>query len=205
MKEEAESDDQAVSASSRVPQPVKVQSVEPQSVEPWLRGTYSEIPAVARAVVHALELAAEDAERWTANLNDEEINRQQMGLPSVGWQMRHIVRSVDRLLSYAEGRQLSEEQLRALRSESEPGTADALRLELKAGLDDGRLRVLALVHDDPEAVRGVGRKNLPTTVGGLLVHVADHTQRHTGQLVTTSKLILGQRGALQGTQHGVSR
>ena len=43
--------------------------------------------------------------------------------------------------------------------------------------------------------RGVGRKGLPTTVGGLLVHCADHTLRHTGQVVTTAKLLLALREA----------
>jgi uncharacterized damage-inducible protein DinB len=27
-------------------------------------------------------------------------------------------------------------------------------------------------------------------VGALLVHVADHTQRHAGQIVTTAKILL---------------
>jgi hypothetical protein len=30
---------------------------------------------------------------------------------------------------------------------------------------------------------------LPTSVGGLLVHCADHTQRHVGQAVTTAKVV----------------
>ena len=32
--------------------------------EPWLRGTLREVDAVRRQVLHALELAGEDAERW---------------------------------------------------------------------------------------------------------------------------------------------
>ena len=35
-------------------------------VEPWLRGTLTEVDAVRRQVLHALELAAEDVERWCA-------------------------------------------------------------------------------------------------------------------------------------------
>jgi hypothetical protein len=35
--------------------------------------------------------------------------------------------------------------------------------------------------------RRVGRKHLPTTVIGLLVHIAEHTQRHLGQAITTAK------------------
>jgi hypothetical protein len=29
-------------------------------------------------------------------------------------------------------------------------------------------------------------------VAGLLVHIADHTQRHVGQAITTAKILLGQ-------------
>jgi hypothetical protein len=35
----------------------------------------------------------------------------------------------------------------------------------------------------------VGLKKLPTTVGGLLVHIADHAQRHVGQAITTAKIV----------------
>jgi len=37
--------------------------------------------------------------------------------------------------------------------------------------------------------REVGRKRLPTTVIGLLTHIAEHTQRHVGQAITTAKLV----------------
>jgi hypothetical protein len=45
-----------------------------------------------------------------------------------------------------------------------------------------------------DEVRGVGREKLPSTVGGLLVHCAEHTQRHVGQAVTTAKVVVGMRG-----------
>lgn len=157
--------------------------------EPWLRGTHGEVPAVARGVVHALELAREDAARWTAGLSEQALHSRPMGLPSVAWQMRHMVRSLDRLLSYAEGRQLSQAQLQALQTEDEPCSGGQLLAEWELGLQDAERRVRALAAVDPETPRGVGRRQLPTTVGGLLVHLADHTQRHTGQLVTTAKVI----------------
>jgi uncharacterized damage-inducible protein DinB len=40
----------------------------------------------------------------------------------------------------------------------------------------------------------VGRKQLPTSIGGALIHVADHTQRHVGQMVTTVKVLKALRG-----------
>ena len=169
-------------------------SAVPQSrPEPWLRGTHPELPALARAVLHALELTAEDAHRWTDSFTDAEYNLAPKGLPSLGWQMRHIARSIDRLLTYAEGLPLSPVQLAELRREGQTGTAADLHAELRSALLDATSRILTLATFDPQTPRTVGRKALPTTVGGLLVHVADHTQRHTGQLVTTAKFLRAQR------------
>jgi hypothetical protein len=35
--------------------------------------------------------------------------------------------------------------------------------------------------------RGIGRKQLPTTVIGLLVHICEHTQRHVGQAISAAR------------------
>jgi len=161
--------------------------------EPWLRGTYSEIPAVIRAVVHALELSREDIESWCTPLSDEALNSRPAQLAPVAFHIRHIVRTLDRLLSYAEGRQLSGEQLAALKAELDPGATPAeLFSEFRAGIDTAMRRIRSFAGADLEQVRAVGRRALPTTVGGLLVHCADHTQRHTGQAVTTAKLVAAQ-------------
>src|SRR5271163_1289640 len=85
--------------------------------EPWLRGTLTDVAAVPRAVLHALELADEDLRRWCGDLSGEELNARPDGLASVAFHIRHIARSIDRLLSYAEGKQLNEEQLAALKTE----------------------------------------------------------------------------------------
>ncbi len=85
--------------------------------EPWLRGTYAEVPAAGRAVLHALDLSLDDLTKWTAGLTDAEVHSQPLGLPSIAFHLRHIARSVDRILTYAEGGQLSAEQLAALKTE----------------------------------------------------------------------------------------
>ncbi len=90
-------------------------------VEPWLRGTYGDVDAVRRQVVHALELAGEDVARWCEGLSDAEMHARPFGVASVAYQMRHMVRSLDRLLTYAEGRRLSAEQLSALAGEMPEG------------------------------------------------------------------------------------
>lgn len=165
-----------------------------QKVEPWLRGTRTEVDAVRRGVIHALELAAEDVAHWSEGLSDEEMEAQPVGLPSVGLHLRHIARSLDRLLTYAEGQQLSERQMKALKSEMEPGKSrEATLMEFAEGIEVAVTRILKIAPKSYDEMRGVGRNMLPTTVGGLLVHCADHTQRHVGQMVTTTKCMAGIR------------
>jgi uncharacterized damage-inducible protein DinB len=159
-------------------------------VEPWLRGTLTEVDTVRRGVLHALELAREDVTRWCGELTAEELEARPLGLPSVGFQMRHMVRSLDRLLTYAEGRQLNEEQLALMKSEMEgAGRREDLFAEFERGIESATERVRAIGAASYDEARGVGRKMLPTSVGGLLVHCADHTQRHVGQAVTTAKVV----------------
>jgi uncharacterized damage-inducible protein DinB len=159
-------------------------------VEPWLRGTHADVPAVGRAVLHALDLALDDLTRWTAGLTDAEVHAQPHGLPSVAFHLRHIAGSTERLLSYAEGKQLSAEQLAALRAErAGDETLAALLAEVEVSFSNAAERVRVLATADFDTFRGVGRKQLPTSIGGALIHVADHTQRHVGQVVTTAKVL----------------
>jgi len=165
--------------------------------EPWLRGTHSEIPSVPRAVLHAIELAQEDLASWCGELREQELFAAPAGLPSIAFHLRHIARSLDRLLTYAEGRQLNERQLLALTSEMNPqATLAEIFSELSEAFTESSARILKLsaqlaTLNEP---RTVGRKNLPTTAAGLLVHIADHTQRHVGQIITTAKILVAQRG-----------
>jgi uncharacterized damage-inducible protein DinB len=163
---------------------------ETQLPEPWLRGTLTDVPAAQRAVLHALELAKEDLEKWCGNLSDTELNARPGSIAPVAFHIRHIARSIDRLLTYAEGKELSHAQMDALRSELEPGAGrDELFAELADAFEGGASRVRAFDATQLEESRSVGKKRLPTTVGGLLVHIADHTQCHVGQAITTAKVV----------------
>ncbi|HKR28372.1 MAG TPA: DinB family protein [Acidobacteriaceae bacterium] len=158
--------------------------------EPWLRGTHTDLPAVIRGVVHALELSREDVDAACDGLRDEQMHARPADVASLAFHLRHIVGSLDRLLTYAEGRQLSAEQLAILKAEQEArGSRTELLEHFYRGIESAIQRVEAFSGADLERPRQVGRKALPTTVGGLLVHCADHTLRHTGQAVTTAKLI----------------
>ena len=175
-------------------QPAEPGSAISPAPEPWLRGTLTEIAAVPRAVLHALELAGEDLQKWCGALTAAELNARPADLPSVAFHLRHIARSLDRLLTYVEGRALTREQLSALHDEmSTSGNHDALFAELASALTQGAERVRAIAFADLEQSRTVGKKSLPTSVGGLLVHIADHTQRHVGQAVTTAKILMAER------------
>ncbi len=159
-------------------------------IEPWLRGTYTDVPAVGRAVLHALDLALDDLTKWTAGLTDDEVHSRPLGLTSLAFHLRHIARATDRILTYAEGGQLSAEQLAALKAEqSGEETLAELLGEVEASFSNAAERVRTLAGADFNIFRGVGRKQLPTSIGGALIHVADHTQRHVGQVVTTAKVL----------------
>jgi hypothetical protein len=134
-----------------------------------------DVSPVQRAVLHALQLALEDLEKFCSGLSAVQLNARLMNLAPVAFHIRHIARSVDRLLTYAEGKQLTPEKLLALQTELGPGARREELFELGEA-------------------RWVGKKRLPSTVGGLLVHIAEHTQRHVGQAITTAKVVRAQRG-----------
>jgi uncharacterized damage-inducible protein DinB len=160
-----------------------------------LSGTHAEVPAVGRAVLHALDLALDDLTKWTEGLTDAEIHAQPLGLTAIAFHLRHIARSTDRLLSYVEGNQLTSGQLAALKAEQDGDEPLAVLLvEAKASFSNAADRVRVLAMANFETFRGVGRKQLPTCIGGTLIHVADHTQRHVGQVVTTAKVLKALRG-----------
>jgi uncharacterized damage-inducible protein DinB len=156
--------------------------------EPWMRGIHEELDPVRRAVVHALELAEEDVAKWCDELTDAMMFARPGGLPAVAFHLRHIARSLDRLLTYAEDRWLDDEQLAALRTEMDAGTAAEVLAEFREAVVTAKQRVRDIAPKRYEESRAIGRKRLPTTVAGLLIHCAEHTARHVGQTVTTVKV-----------------
>jgi uncharacterized damage-inducible protein DinB len=118
------------------------------------------------------------------------MNARPAGVAPVAFHVRHIARSLDRLLTYAERRQLDENQIAALDSEMHAAACCAeVFSELYAALKKSEERIRAFRPDQLDEARTVGKKQFPTTVAGLLVHCADHTQRHVGQAITTAKIV----------------
>ena len=153
-----------------------------------MRGPLQGVDTFVAPLLYSLQMAREDLAKYTAGLTTEQIWATPHGFGPVGFHLRHIAGSTDRLMTYVCGGQLSAEQMAALKAEKEPG---ATREELLAGIDRAFASAEAIARAlDPARLtepRGVGRKQLPTTVIGLLIHSAEHTQRHVGQAISAAK------------------
>ena len=159
-------------------------------VEPWLSGSHSAVHPYLRPLVFSLEQAQHDLRLWTLSLSQEQIWAQPLGLAPLGFQLRHIAGSVDRLFTYVEAGRLNETQMAALRSEMIPGaTLSELFEEIDSVFDRVTEKVKLLDPTGLSDKREIGRKQLPATVIGLLVHIAEHTQRHVGQAILTAKVL----------------
>jgi len=160
---------------------------EDELTEPWLRGKLQEVPAVQRAVVHALQLAKEDLQRWCGGLSDEQINARPGGLAPVAFHLRHIARSLDRLLTYAEGKDLDAEQLSAKQAEMDPGaTCSDLFGELNLALARSERRVRAVDPDALEQGRGVGEDCFDAWPLGEPAALAAGSTRRTRSIAATA-------------------
>ena len=161
----------------------------PEPPEPWLRGPIAGVNPLISPILYSFQQAREDLALHTAGLTTEQTWARPHGFGPVGFHLRHIAGSVERLMTYLDGSQLTPAQLAAMHAEMEPGATIA---ELLAALDGALARAEEAVRRiDPATLaepRGVGRKQLPTTVIGLLTHIAEHTQRHVGEAISAAKL-----------------
>ncbi|QKJ30219.1 DinB family protein [Mucilaginibacter mali] len=160
--------------------------------EVWLRGPLPNIPALLQPVAHALLQAREEINEMTVGFPDDKLWNKVAGMASVGFHLQHLTGVLDRLLTYAAGNSLDDSQLNRLANEGKGEAAsnidelvDAFNLQVD--------KAIAQIGDTDEQtlneVRGVGRAQIPSTVIGLLVHAAEHTMRHTGQLLVTIAVI----------------
>jgi hypothetical protein len=161
--------------------------------EVWLRGPVEHVAPLLQPVVHGLMQCRLEVQATLPTLSPSQLWLRPGGAASAGYHVRHAIGSLDRLLTYARGEQLSESQLKSLRREAVPDERDGIQAALVAEFEAAVERALIQVRStDPSTLpdaREVGRARLPSTVIGLLFHAAEHTQRHVGQLVTTAKIV----------------
>ena len=159
-------------------------------VEPWMRGPLDGVPTLVQPMLFSFQHAREDVDKWTAGLTTEEMWVRPMELGPVGFHVRHIGGSVERLMVYVEGNQLSDQQLAELKAEMEAGASrEAVLAQLNARLNAAEELAKRIDPAEWTEPRYVGRKRLPTTVAGLITHIAEHTQRHVGEVIVTAKVV----------------
>lgn len=162
-------------------------------VEPWLRGPIDGIPALLQPAAHAFVMAREDVDSALDALSDEQLWRRPGGVAAIGFHVAHLAGSTDRLLTYARGEALNDAQRAVLEAERTVSDRRPSRESLRRQWHDTVDAALAQLAATPEPSlldnRSVGRAQLPSTVLGLLFHAAEHASRHTGQVVTTARLV----------------
>jgi hypothetical protein len=163
--------------------------------EVWLRGPIEDVAPMLQPVAHGLLQCRLEVRATVPTLAPAQIWTSPGGAATAGYHVRHAIGSLDRLLTYARGAQLSGDQLAFLREEAKADERDDIGDVLVAEFDAAIERALVQLRaTDPSTLlepREVGRARLPSTVLGLLFHAAEHTQRHVGQLVTTAKIVRG--------------
>ena len=160
--------------------------------EVWLRGPVPGVAPILQPVAHALLQAREEVNELSAEFPDARLWDRPAGVASAGFHLRHLAGVLDRLTTYARGAALDSAQRAALDAEEVPDPALTATV-LAAHFADEVDRALAQLRaTDPTTVfdaRPVGRAGLPSTVLGLLVHAAEHTMRHVGQLTVTARVV----------------
>jgi uncharacterized damage-inducible protein DinB len=163
----------------------------PATPEVWLRGPIEGIIAELQPVAHALLQALEDAERLAAPLDTGMLWRRAGNAASIGFHVRHMSGSLDRLLTYARGDTLTDAQREALAVENEATasvTAAVLLAQLREVVEKALEQLRRTTVEELDKARTVGRAALPSSVRGLLYHASEHTVRHAGQISTMRRV-----------------
>lgn len=161
-------------------------------LEVWQRGPIDEVPDLLQPVAHALLQAVEDVEKELVNFPAEWLWEKPGGVASVGFHLKHLRGVIDRLFTYARGEMLNDKQTQALKEEQFANDVDSVRVLVENFRNQVTMAIDQLKAIDSNTLtekRGVGRKQIPSTVIGLLFHAAEHIQRHVGQLIVTARIL----------------
>lgn len=161
--------------------------------EVWLRGPVENIPSLVQPVAHALLQAREEVNELLDNFPNELLWERPAGAASTGFHLQHLSGVLDRLFTYADGKQLDNEQIAALKREGDSQQTKATAVELvqafNAQVDKAMSYLSKIDKQKLTEHRSVGRAQLPSTMMGCLFHAAEHTMRHLGQLIVTVRVV----------------
>nr|WP_245990673.1 DinB family protein [Hymenobacter rubripertinctus] len=165
----------------------------PAQPEVWLRGPLPGVPPLLQPIAHALLQAREELSAALHEFPDALLPARPAGVASVGFHLRHLSGVLDRMQTYARAQPLNEAQLAYLAAEHNGPTPPESTAVLLGRFSAAVEQLLGLLRATPERTlpdfRPVGRQALPSTLIGLLVHAAEHTTRHVGQLLVTARVV----------------
>ena len=161
-----------------------------QKLEVWQRGPLPDVIPILQPVAHALLQAREEINDYMESYPIEKLWMRPAGMASVGFHLQHLSGVLDRVFTYAKSQPLSEFQFQQLAEEGNDSisgySVSDLVERFNSQVDTAMEQLRANDGKDLTAYRGIGRAGLPSTVIGLLVHAAEHTMRHVGQLMVTA-------------------
>jgi uncharacterized damage-inducible protein DinB len=161
--------------------------------EVWLRGPLPAVPALLQPVAHALLQAREEVNDLMSDFPVALVWIQPAGVASVGFHLQHMAGVLERLFTYAEGRMLAQQQLDALAAEGKPSRQNEslvfMLQQFSLQVDKALEQLQNTKEENLTQARAVGRAKTPSTVLGLLVHAAEHSMRHLGQLLVTVRVL----------------
>lgn len=160
--------------------------------EVWLRGPVPGVPPHLQPVAHALLQVRGEVDTALEGFPEERLWSRPAGAASIGFHLQHLAGVVDRLFTYARGEALTPAQRDALAAEGTPQggvRAEDLARAFHAQVDRALEQLRATGEHTLNEPRGVGQKQLPSTVLGLLFHAAEHAERHLGQLLVTARVL----------------
>ena len=163
-----------------------------QKGEFWLSGPIPGIIPVLQPAAHAILQSQKEVQEAVQNFPEVLLWQQPVGVASVAFHLQHLAGVLDRLFTYARGEQLSALQLEALKKEGSEDKNIHLDDLLQQFNSQVNAAIEQLKNTKEESVfetRYVGRKQIPSNMLGLLFHAAEHTQRHTGQLLVTARIL----------------
>ena len=166
--------------------------LQEKKLEVWQRGPVENIPPLLQPVAHALLQAREELARIMYDFPEEMLWEKPGGVASPAFHLQHLSGVLDRLFTYARGETLSPVQLEELYAEQKsPLHITILQMVTRFNLqvDNALVQLQHTPENSLTDFRGVGRRQVPSTVIGLLFHAAEHTMRHLGQLLVTIKIL----------------
>jgi hypothetical protein len=158
--------------------------------EAWMRGIVADVDPVIGHLIRATEQILEDTAAAIADLTPAQIWAKPHGMTSVGFHVKHLAGSTERLSAYLAGGQLTPEQLAAIDTEGAGAeTAAELLAFVDLTLERYRELVRSLSPKDFGAIREIGRKRYQTTTISVAIHTVEHAQRHVGGMIAAAKLV----------------